>query len=295
MSSNSNDRLHHDAKARWEAAYVTQLPDDVNRQNRSGIEIKPIYTPDDWDSGRYMSDLGFPGEAPWTRGIYPTMHRGRSWSQRQLIGLATPKQYNERMRKIVAAGATALSVIPCNSVYRGYDIDQVDPVLLGTCGTTINTVNDMETCLDGVPIEGMSVALNDPSPFTLLAFLLATAKRRNVSWDQVTGTSNQSDFISHFIANHMFYRLNLHGARRVFVDHVAFVNKHVPRWNPVSVVGQHMQQAGATPAEAMALTLSTAIQFAEDCSARGGRESLFRANTNASPVCLQQSCANYCQ
>ena len=269
MSNNSDNRLHQDAEARWRVAYDRQLPDDSNRQNRSGIEIRPIYTPDDWDSESYMDDLGFPGEEPWTRGIYPTMHRGRAWSQRQLIGLATPKQYNERMRKIVAAGATALSMIPCNSVYRGYDIDQVDPLLLGTCGTTINTVDDMETCLDGVPIEGMSIALNDPSPFTLLAFLLATAKRRNVPWDQVTGTSNQSDFISHFIANHMFYRLDLHGARRVFVDHVAFANDHVPRWNPVSVVGQHMQQAGATPAEAMALTLSTAIQFADDCSARG--------------------------
>ncbi len=269
MSNNSDNRLRRGAEARWRVSYDTQLPDDANRQNRSGIEIKPIYSPDDWDSERYMDDLGFPGEAPWTRGIYPTMHRGRAWSQRQLIGLATPKQYNERMRKIVAAGATALSVIPCNSVYRGYDIDQVDPLLLGTCGTTINTVDDMETCLDGVPIEGMSIALNDPSPFTLLAFLLATAKRRNVSWNQITGTSNQSDFISHFIANHMFYRLNLHGARRVFVDHVSFANDYVPRWNPVSVVGQHMQQAGATPAEAMALTLSTAIQFADDCSARG--------------------------
>ncbi len=269
MRKNSDNYQHQNAQARWRVAYDSHLPNDVNRQNRSGIEIKPIYTPDDWDSEHYMDDLGFPGETPWTRGIYPTMHRGRAWSQRQLIGLATPKQYNERMRKIVAAGATALSVIPCNSVYRGYDIDQVDPLLLGTCGTTINTVDDMETCLEGVPIEGMSIALNDPSPFTLLAFLLATAKRRSVSWDQVTGTSNQSDFISHFVANHMFYRLDLEGARRVFVDHVAFVNDHVPRWNPVSVVGQHMQQAGATPAEAMALTLSTAIQFADDCSARG--------------------------
>jgi len=206
MSSNSDNRLRKGAEARWRVSYKTQLPDDANRLNRSGIEIKPIYSPDDWDSERYMDDLGFPGEAPWTRGIYPTMHRGRAWSQRQLIGLATPKQYNERMRKIVAAGATALSVIPCNSVYRGYDIDQVDPLLLGTCGTTINTVDDMETCLDGVPIEGMSIALNDPSPFTLLAFLLATAKRRKVSWDQITGTSNQSDFISHFIVVHHVVR-----------------------------------------------------------------------------------------
>lgn len=270
MSDKDNSaQARRRAEARWRAAYDAQLPGDTQRRNRSGIEIKPIYTPDDWDSGRYMDDLGFPGEEPWTRGVYPTMHRGRAWSQRQLIGLATPAQYNERMRRIVAAGATALSVIPCNSVYRGYDMDQVDPVLLGTCGTTINTVDDMDACLDGVPIEKMSIALNDPSPFTLFAFLLATAKRRNISWDQVTGTSNQSDFISHFVANHMFYRLELHGARRVFADHVAFANERAPRWNPVSVVGQHMQQAGATPAEAMAFALSTAIQFAEDCIARG--------------------------
>ncbi len=268
MTNDSNNDFDG-AKARWQADYDNQLPNDATRKNRSGIEIKPIYTPDDWDGGQYMEDLGFPGQAPWTRGIYPTMHRGRTWTQRQLIGLATPEEYNQRMRKIVAAGASALSVIPCNSVYRGYDIDQVDPVLLGTCGTTINTVEDMDICLRDVPIDKMSIALNDPSPFTLLAFLLAVAKRRGISWDKVTGTSNQSDFISHFVANHMFFRLALGGARRVFVDHVAYANEHVPNWNPVSVVGQHMQQSGATPAEAMAFTLSTAIQFAEDCIARG--------------------------
>jgi methylmalonyl-CoA mutase N-terminal domain/subunit len=263
------DQKYSQAKQKWEQAYGASVPADDKRFNRSGIEVKPIYTPEDWNSDSYMDDLGFPGQAPWGRGIYPSMHRGRTWSQRQLIGLATPEEYNTRMRKIVDAGATALSLIPCNSVYRGFDIDEVDPVLLGTCGTTVNTVEDMDICLDGVPIEKTSIALNDPSPFTLLAFLLAVAKRRGIGWDKVTGTSNQSDFISHFVANHMFFRLALDGARRVFVDHVAFANQHVPGWNPVSVVGQHMQQGGATPAEAMAFTLSTAIQFADDCVARG--------------------------
>ena len=266
----ANDNSNFDAaKQRWQESYDKQLPNDPVRENRSGIEIKPIYTPDDWDGSNYMDELGFPGAEPWTRGIYATMHRGRTWTQRQLIGLATPEEYNVRMRKIVDAGATALSVIPCNSVYRGYDIDQVDPVLLGTCGTTINTVDDMDVCLRDVPIDKMSIALNDPSPFTLLAFLLCVAEKRGISWDMVTGTSNQSDFISHFVANHMFFRLALGGARRVFVDHVQFANQHVVNWNPVSVVGQHMQQSGATPAEAMAFTLSTAIQFADDCVARG--------------------------
>jgi methylmalonyl-CoA mutase N-terminal domain/subunit len=111
--------------------------------------------------------------------------------------------------------------------------------------------------------------MNDPSPFTLLAFMLATAKRNGVDWRAISGTSNQSDYLSHFVANHMFFRLALPGARRVLVDHIRWCNEHVPRWNPLSVVGQHMQQAGATPAEAMAFTLSSAIQYADDCVAAG--------------------------
>jgi methylmalonyl-CoA mutase N-terminal domain/subunit len=237
--------------------------------NRSGIEIKPLYTPADWDSDRYMEDLGFPGREPLTRGTYASMYRGRRWSQRQLVGLGTPEDYNARVRTLLAAGANAISLLPCNSGFRGLDCDEVDPVLLGTCGTVINTVDDIDRCLDGVAIGDISTAMNDPSPFTLLAFLLAVARRRGVPWSRVSGTSNQSDYISHFVANHMFCRLSLPGSRRVLLDHIAFCGDRLPGWNPVSVVGQHMQQAGATPAETMALTLSTAIQYAEDCLSRG--------------------------
>lgn len=268
-SSPAANSEYAQARERWQAAYAAAIAGADQRQNRSGIPIKPLYTPDDWDSDRYMADLGFPGQAPATRGIYPTMHRGRPWSQRQLIGLDTPDAYNERVRELLAAGVTALSMIPCNSVYRGFDVDEVEPELLGTCGTTINTVEDMATCLAGIPIDRISIGLNDPLPFTLLAFLLAHAKRQGVPWSAVSGTSNQSDYISHFVANHMFFRIALSGSRRVFADHVAFASRELPHWNPVSVVGQHMQQAGATPAEAMGFALSSAIQYARDCMARG--------------------------
>ncbi|MFL6661105.1 MAG: methylmalonyl-CoA mutase family protein, partial [Rhizobacter sp.] len=141
--------------------------------------------------------------------------------------------------------------------------------LLGTCGAVVNTVEHMERCLQGVDVGAISCSLNDPSPFTLLAFMLVVAERRGIDWKRIGGTSNQSDYLSHFVANHMFYRLALPGARRLLLDHIAFCNRHLPRWNPMSVVGQHMQQAGATPAEAMAFTLSTAVQCAEDCIGRG--------------------------
>ncbi len=249
----------------WRRDYERQLADPRPVTNRSGIEIKPLYIPADWDSQRYAADLGFPGQPPMTRGIYPSMYRGRIWSQRQLVGLGTPEHYNRRLRRLIDAGVTAISLIPCNSVYRGYDIDEVDPLLVGTCGTTVNTIEDMESCFDNIDIGRISTAMNDPLPFTLLALLLGVARRRGIAWRYITGTSNQSDYISHFVANHMFVRLALPGARRVLVDHIAFCTEQVPNWNPLSVVGQHMQQAGATPAQAMAFTLCTAILYVEDC------------------------------
>jgi len=253
------------ALAEWQKTFDGEAGCADAVRNRSGIELKPLYTAADWDSDRYMRDLGFPGQPPNTRGIYPTMYRGRPWSQRQLIGHGTPRDYNQRLKSMLAAGDTAISLVPCCSFLRGYDADEVDRELLGTCGATVNTVDDLDVCLSDIPIDRISTGLNDPVPFTLLAFLLALAKRKNIAWSGLSGTSNQSDYISHFVANHQFFRVALPGSRRILVDHVRFTHDHVPRWNPVSVVGQHMQQAGASPAEAMAFTLCTALQYARDC------------------------------
>ena len=256
------------AERRWQDAYDASAA-TKDSVNRSGIEIKPLYTPRDRAGENFFDDLGFPGEYPNTRGIYASMHRGRSWTQRQLIGWGTPADYNQRLQQILAHGATALSLIPCNSVYRGYDADEVPPELLGTCGAVINSVEDMDIALTDVPLDRISCALNDPSPFTLLALLLVVAKRRQIPWAKITGTSNQSDYLSHCVANHMFFRLALPGARRVLIDHIQFANESLPGWNPLSVVGQHTQQAGATPAQAMGFTIASALQYAEDCIARG--------------------------
>lgn len=258
-----------EARRTWEKEYAESVGVDRLVHNVSGIPIKPLYTERDWRAYGSDNPLGYPGQADYTRGIYASMHRGRTWTQRQLIGLGTPKEYNRRLLTIIGQGATAVSLIPCNSVYRGYDMTSVDPALLGTCGVVMNNVDHMAEGLEGVDIGEMSCSLNDPSPFTLLAFMLIVAERRGIDWRRISGTSNQSDYISHFVANHMFYRLALPGARRMLIDHIAYCRERVPRWNPMSVVGQHMQQAGATPAEVIAFTLSTAIQNAEDCIAHG--------------------------
>ncbi len=257
------------ATERWQSEYDAQIGHNRAIHNRSGIEVKALYAPPEKPADSYLEKLGFPGQEPMTRGIYPTMHRGRTWSQRQLIGLGTPEHFNDRVKTMLEAGASALSLIPCNSVYRGYDCDEVEPELLGTCGTVLNTAEDMDICLRDIPLDNVSVALNDPLPFTMLAQMLSVADKQGVPWSKITGTSNQSDYISHFVANHMFYRLSLPGSRRVLLDTMDYCAKKVPKWNPLSVVGQHMQQSGATPAEAMGLALSTALQYANDCQARG--------------------------
>jgi methylmalonyl-CoA mutase N-terminal domain/subunit len=253
----------------WAQRYKAYLPDAPAIRNRSGIDVEPLYTPQPGDDSSYLETVGFPGDYPYTRGIYPTMYRGKSWSQRQLIGLGTPADFNARLLEILKLGATAVSLIPCNSVFRGVDCDEVPTVLLGTCGTVVNTVEHVDRALRDVSIDRISIGMNDPSPFTLLAFVLCVARRRSIPWDRVRGTSNQSDYLSHFVANHMFFRLALPGARRLLLDHIAFCRERVPGWNPLSVVGQHMQQAGASPAEAMGFTLSSAVQYVLDCTERG--------------------------
>jgi methylmalonyl-CoA mutase N-terminal domain/subunit len=259
--------LEHAHEA-WERAY-REGGEPPERHNRSGIPVQPLYTPRDWSGERYLEALGFPGEYPYTRGIYPSMYRGRTWTQRQLVGLGTPEDYNGRLQELLSQGASGISLLPCNSVFRGYDMDEVPAELLGTCGTVINHADHMERALAGVDLSRISVALNDPSPFTLAAFLLVVAERHGVPWERLSGTANQSDYLSHYVANHMFYRLSLEGARRMLVDTIGWFGRNAPRYNPLSIVGQHMQQAGATPAEAMAFTLSSALQYARDCIAAG--------------------------
>jgi len=264
-----------DAGARWQTEYAAQLPDERPRANRSGITLEPLYGPGHWSPDEHADALGLPGQWPYTRGIHPTMHRGRPWSPRLVVGLGTPEDYNARMRGLYGIGLTGLFVAPCNSHMRGFDADEVDRELIGTCGTLIATRDDLGACLDGLPIDEESISLGDAAPYTLSAMLLAVARRRGIPWARLAGTTNQSDYLSLHAALHMWDRLSMPGQKRVLLDHIEWMGAHVPRWNALSIVGQHMQQAGATPAQAMGLTLSSAIQYADDLVARGRDPDVF--------------------
>jgi len=259
----------------WQRAYDAQTNAGGPRHNRSGIEIKPLYGPPAGDATDYGEQLGHPGQFPMTRGVYASMYRGQPWSQRQIVGLGLPADYNAREHALINGGSTGAYLSPCNSYMRGYDIDQVPPQLVGMSGTPVNTVDDIDECLAGLPLDQLSFALGDNPPFTLSAMFLQLADRQGIDRRKLTGTTTQSDYLSLCVANHMFFRMSLASSRRLLCDHIQYMNTNVPRWNPVSIVGQHMQQAGATPAQAMGFTLCSAIQYADDMMARGMAPDVF--------------------
>jgi len=252
----------------WQREYAAQTKAGQPRKNRSGVDIKPLYGPVSNEPAGDGDGLGYPGQFPMTRGVYASMYRGQPWSQRQIVGLGLPADYNARERALIAGGSTGAYLSPCNSFMRGFDIDEVPPELVGMSGTPVNTVGDIDECLAGIPLDEISFALGDNPPFTLSAMFLNLADRQGIARSRLTGTTTQSDYLSLCTANHMFFRISLAGSRRLLCDHIDYMNTHVPRWNPISIVGQHMQQAGATPAQAMGFALSSAIQYAEDMKAR---------------------------
>ncbi|MDP6182446.1 MAG: acyl-CoA mutase large subunit family protein [Gammaproteobacteria bacterium] len=261
--------------AAWQREYDQQTSAGETRRNRSGIEIKPLYEPPAPPASEDDEQLGLPGQFPMTRGVYASMYRGQPWSQRQIVGVGLPADYNAREHALIDGGSTGAYLAPCNSYMRGYDIDQVPPQLVGMSGTPVNTVDDIEECLTRLPIDRISFALGDNPPFTLSAMFLQLADRQGIDRRKLTGTTTQSDYLSLCVANHMFFRMSLAGSRRLLCDHIRYMNTHVPRWNPVSIIGQHMQQAGATPAQAMGFTLCSAIQYADDMMARGMEPDVF--------------------
>ncbi len=261
------ENINSDAGCEDDAPRRQSRPDEI--KNLSGITIKPLYTPQDVQDMEPAGHLGDPGEYPFVRGVYPTMYRGRLWSKRMLIGFESPETWNDRQKAMFDAGQTAVNLAHCNTWMRGFDVDKVEKELVGTCGTPINAQTDMEICFDGIPVEDVSVALNDCGPFTSTAMFAAMAQKRGIGLDCIRGTTNQADFISHYVSLHMYHRFSLEGHLRMTIDHVKYVTKNMPLWNPLSLIGQHMQQAGATPVQEMAFTIASGIYYIDQCVKKG--------------------------
>ncbi len=272
---------------RWrESTRTESLKGRNERQERfattSDIEIADLYTAADTAELAPEEALGYPGEYPYTRGVQPTMYRGRLWTMRQYAGFASAAQTNERFRYLLEQGQTGLSVAFDLPTQMGYDSDaELAAGEVGRVGVPISSIDDMEVLLEDLPLDKVttSMTINATAPI-LLAMYVAIADRRSIPRDQLGGTV-QNDILKEYIARGT-YIYGTAPSMRLVTDIFAFCAAELPRWNTISISGYHMREAGATAAQEIAFTLADAIAYVEgavkqglDVDAFGGRLSFF--------------------
>ena len=234
----------------------------------SDIDLPDVLTPADVPID-YLRDLGLPGEYPFTRGVQPTMYRGRLWTMRMFAGFGTPEQTNERFKYLLAQGQTGLSTAFDFPTLMGYDSDSQRAIgEVGMCGVAVDTLRDMEVLFADIPLDQVttSMTINGPA-IVLLAFYVALADKRGIARDKIGGTV-QNDCLKEFIAQHAWL-VPPRPAMRVVTDMIQFCTTEVPRWNTVSISGYHIREAGATAAQELAFTIADGIGYVQSCLDRG--------------------------
>ena len=225
--------------------------------------IKRLYTPLDFDLEKFDEKIGFPGEYPFTRGIQPTMYRGKFWTMRQYAGFGTAKESNERYKFLLSQGTTGLSVAFDLPTQIGYDSD--DPHSegeVGRVGVAIDTLADMEILFEGIPLEKVSTSMTINAPASiLLAMYIVTAEKNGVSRDKLSGTV-QNDILKEYIARGT-YIFPPKPSMRLVTNLFEFCSKEVPKWNTISISGYHIREAGATAAQEIGFTLANAIAYVQ--------------------------------
>jgi methylmalonyl-CoA mutase N-terminal domain/subunit len=254
---------------RWERERFAATPErDAPFSTLSGEPIKPLYTESDLPADPGAS-IGLPGEPPYTRGVYPSMYRGRLWTMRQFAGYGTAEETNARFRYLLDHGQTGLSTAFDMPSLMGHDSDH--PLALGEVGregTAIDTLEDMETLFHGIPVEDVSVSMTINAPAAImLAFYVVAAERRGVPPERLAGTI-QADILKEYIAQKEWC-FPIEPALRLMVDMIEWCSRHMPRWHPVSISGYHIREAGSTAAQELAFTLKDGLTYIEEAVARG--------------------------
>lgn len=235
---------------------------------QSDLEVPDLLTPADFDDG-YERDLGFPGQFPYTRGVQPTMYRGRLWTMRMFAGFGTPRQTNERFRYLLNQGQTGLSTAFDFPTLMGYDSDSPRSLgEVGMVGVAVDTLRDMEILFDQIPLDQVttSMTINGPAA-VLLGFYVALADKRGIARDKIGGTV-QNDCLKEFIAQHAWV-VPPRPAMRIVTDSIEFCAKEVPRWNSVSISGYHIREAGSTAAQELAFTIADGLEYVKWAVDRG--------------------------
>jgi methylmalonyl-CoA mutase N-terminal domain/subunit len=235
----------------------------------SGRPIAPLYTSDDLEGFDARTELGFPGQFPYTRGVHASMYRGRPWTMRQFAGFGTPRQTNERFRFLLERGQTGLSTAFDLPTLMGLDSD--DPRScgeVGRLGVAVDSIEDIGRLYDGIHLEQVSVSMTINAPaIVVMAFYLAHAQDRGLDWGLLRGTT-QNDILKEFHAQNEFV-FPPEPSVRLVVDLIEFCAGAVPRWNPVSISGYHIREAGSTAVQELAFTLADGFHYVDQCLARG--------------------------
>jgi len=235
----------------------------------SSYPIRRLYTEADLADWNPERDLGAPGSPPYTRGIHATMYRGRLWTMRQFAGFGTAEDANRRFRYLLSQGQTGLSVAFDLPTLMGYDSDHaLSEGEVGKCGVAISSLADMETLFDSIPLAGVTTSMTINSPAApVWAMYLAVAEKQGASWANISGTL-QNDILKEYIAQKE-YIYPPAPSMRLVTDTIEFGAKHTPKFNPVSISGYHIREAGSTAIQELAFTLRDGIEYVEHCLARG--------------------------
>ncbi|MGA0766422.1 MAG: acyl-CoA mutase large subunit family protein, partial [Ilumatobacteraceae bacterium] len=235
----------------------------TEKQTDSGISVEPLYTADSLSDFDAAAKLGLPGEAPFTRGIYKTMHRDRLWTMRQYAGFGTAADTNERFKFLLNAGQTGLSCAFDLPTQMGYDSDHPRAVgEVGKVGVAIDSIEDMRVLLADLPLDKVttSMTINSTAAVLLLLYELV-AEERGVASTEISGTI-QNDLLKEYIARGT-YIYPPRPSMRIITDIFAYCAKHVPKWNTISISGYHIREAGSTAVQELAFTLSNAIEYVQ--------------------------------
>jgi methylmalonyl-CoA mutase N-terminal domain/subunit len=258
-----------DEKATWDEESLSPVVERFGERKETfdtdtgGQEVDPLYTPADVAGLDYEEDLGFPGEEPYTRGVYPTMYRGRLWTMRQYAGMGTASETNERFNYLIDEGQTGLSTAFDLPTQMGHDSD--DPMSAGEVGKTgvaIDSLDDMETVFDGIPLDEVSTSMTINAPASvLLAMYIAVGDKQGVDRSELRGTI-QNDVLKEYIARNT-YIYPPGPSMRIITDIFEFCAEEVPSFNTISISGYHIREAGSTAAQEIAFTLGNGIEYVQ--------------------------------
>ena len=263
----SNGTTLKEEMIKWDESVQKGIAKRPERKEKfettSGTELKRIFSPLDVNDLDYLDNVGFPGQYPFTRGVQPTMYRGRFWTMRQYAGFGTAEDTNKRYKYLLEQGQTGLSVAFDLPTQIGYDSDH--PLSLGEvgkCGVAIDTMADMETLFDGIPLDKVSTSMTiNSTAAILLAMYIGVAEKQGVALDKLNGTI-QNDILKEYVARGT-YIFPPKESMRIITDIFAFCKDNIPRWNTISISGYHIREAGSSAVQEVAFTLANGIAYVE--------------------------------